>query len=138
MTLQNRVQPDGRITDTPMRGMLMGNRGILHDDAMRLGKARWKSKAWIACVLSFKGRKRELMAPRRYTELFFLDEAVALAAGHRPCFECRKAEAKTFKALWQQSVGPAPRAADIDKALHSARIAPERDAVPMDRIPLAA
>lgn len=97
MPLQNRVQPTGEITAHPARGRFMGNRGILHDDRQALGSARWRHKAWVTCVLSFKGRKRRLMTPHRYTELFFLDEAVAFAAGHRPCGECRRADYNRFR-----------------------------------------
>ena len=94
MPLQNRVTPQGEIIATPERGTVMGNRGgrIHRDD-----RARWKSKAWITCRLSFKSRHRTVMG-NSYTELFFLDEATALAAGHRPCFECRRADALAFQA----------------------------------------
>ena len=88
--LQNRVAPDGSLHAVPDRGTLMGNRGgRLHDAHGRLGRARWRSKAWIACRLTFRGRKRAVW-DASYSELFFLDEATALAAGHRPCFECRR------------------------------------------------
>jgi len=91
MALQNRVTPFGDIAAIPQRGMFTGNRGIIHDPATRtLLKRRWASKAWLTCVCEFKGRHREVMARRSWTELFFLDEAVALAAGHRPCFFCRE------------------------------------------------
>ena len=82
MPLQNRVSPFNVLEAVPERGMLMGNRGILHDTDKRVGLSNWKHKRWVACMLSFKGRSRVLMAPGRYTELFFLDEAVFLAAGH--------------------------------------------------------
>ena len=126
MPLQNRVQPDGTILAHPARGTMMGNRGILHDVARRLGPTRWRHRAWVACVLSFKGRRRKLMAPGRYTELFFLDEAVALSAGHRPCAECRRADFGHFRALWTRAHGlPAPpRAPDMDAVLHAARAVP--------------
>ena len=125
MTLRNRVTPRGEIVAHPARGTLMGNRGgRLHDGARRLGARRWASKAWIACALDFRGRRREVMGPG-YTELFFLDEAVALAAGHRPCFECRRADARAFADAWASARGPAEAAA-IDAALHAARIAPGR------------
>ena len=95
--LQNRVDPFGEIVATPERGLLMGNRGgCFHDNAQKLTRARWTSRQWISCVLEFKGRKRGLMQPGLYTELFFLDEATALAAGHRPCFECRRADSLRF------------------------------------------
>ena len=74
----------------PDRGLFMGNRGVLHDENKRLGRRRWVLKAWLICKLDFKGWRRTVMTPLRYTELFFLDEASAIAAGHRPCYECRR------------------------------------------------
>ena len=92
MALQNRVLPTGDIVADPHRGMFTGNRGIIHDPATKtLLKKRWSSPAWLVCVCEFEGRWREVMGGRSWTELFFLDEAVALAAGHRPCFFCRRA-----------------------------------------------
>lgn len=84
MPLQNRVSPWGKLVATPERGGMMGNRGILHDRQRRLGVSRWKHPHWVCCLLAFRGRRRSVMTPGRYTELFFLDEATALAAGHRP------------------------------------------------------
>ncbi|SLN17958.1 hypothetical protein ROJ8625_00596 [Roseivivax jejudonensis] len=127
MPLQNRVTPAGEILALDMRGTLMGNRGILHDDDRRLGAARWRHRAWIACRLSFRGRRRAVMTPGRYTELFFTDEAVAFAAGHRPCAECRRADYLRFRAAFAAAhpeLGPAPRAAEMDRVLHAARIEP--------------
>ena len=118
MTLQNRVTPFGEIVAIPERGLLMGNRGILHDEDRRLGRRRWAHKAWICCLTEFRGRKRKVMAPGRYTELFFLDEAVALAAGHRPCFECRREAAKAYAACWGGSL----RAGQMDRVLHAERL----------------
>lgn len=116
MTLQNRVTPRGEIVAHPARGTMMGNRGgRLHDEARRLGSRRWASKAWICCEIAFRGRRRVVMG-RGYTELFFLDEAVALAAGHRPCYECRRSEALAFAAAFG-----AARAGEIDHALHHFR-----------------
>jgi len=101
MTLQNRVDPFGSIVATPERGTLMGNRGgCFHDVHQELTRSRWKGRGWIACVLEFRGRRRAVMQPNRYTELFFLDEATALAAGHRPCAQCRWADFSRFKAAW--------------------------------------
>jgi hypothetical protein len=124
MPLQNRVTPFGEIIATPARGTMMGNRGVLHDETKRLGTARWRHANWVNCVLSFHGRRRTIMTPDRYTELFFLDEAVALAAGHRPCGECRRANYRAYMDLWAQvcnDLGPAtPKA--VDRALHHARI----------------
>ena len=90
MPLQNRVTPEGEIIATAARGTMMGNRGgCLHRPDKTLGRRRWVTRQWICCELRFRGRHRVVMTPGQYTELFFLDEATALAAGHRPCFECR-------------------------------------------------
>ena len=97
--LQNRVDPYGNIIKTSARGAWMGNRGILHDENQNVLRP-YKLKAWITCLLEFKGRKRTVMAPHRYTELFFFDEATAFAAGHRPCFECRRQDYNRFKSFW--------------------------------------
>ncbi len=106
--LQNRVTPFGEIIATPERGMWMGNRGgCFHDAEQRLTASRWVNTHWITCRLEFKGWHREVMQPRRYTELFFLDEATAFAAGHRPCFECRRHDAKAFQSAWV-AANPAP------------------------------
>lgn len=126
MPLQNRVLPTGEIVVHPARADFMGNRGILHGGNRQLGTARWRHKAWITCLLSFKGRKRVPMTPGRYTELFFLDEAVALAAGHRPCAECRRADFLRYRDAWQAPTGVRPSAADMDHALHAARVTPRR------------
>ena len=97
MPLQNRVLATGEIVADPARGVFMGNRGILHDDAQRLGRARWKHKAWVTCVLKHRDWHRKVMSPGAYTELFFLDEAVALAAGHRPCALCRHSDYVAYR-----------------------------------------
>lgn len=126
--LQNRVTPEGEIIATPHRGLMMGNRGgMLHLPSRTLGPRRWATKQWIACALAFKGRLRQVMAPNAYTELFFLDEATALAAGHRPCFECRRADAVRFATLWARAAGQTgqtgrERAAAMDEALHAERL----------------
>jgi hypothetical protein len=126
MPLQNRVTPEGEIIATPHRGLMMGNRGgCFHLPDRTLGSRRWASRQWIACVLEFKGRHRQaMMQPNRYTELFFLDEATALAAGHRPCFECRRRDAERFAALWAETRGwPAPaRAPEMDATLQAERV----------------
>jgi hypothetical protein len=96
--LQNRVDPLGRFIKTSARGAWMGNRGVIHKEKQII--RAFKHKAWITCLLEFKGRKRTVMMPDRWTELFFLDEATAFAAGHRPCFECRRADAQRFKSCW--------------------------------------
>ena len=130
MPLRNRVTPFNVLEAVTDRGTLMGNRGILHDADKRVGASTWKHKRWLACVLSFKGRKRQLMVPGEYTALFFLDEAVSLAAGHRPCRECRKAAFDEFVAAWRIANGIAPEtrvgADDIDAALHLSRVTPGR------------
>jgi hypothetical protein len=99
--LQNRVDPSGQFIKTRARGSWMGNRGVIHNEDKEITRA-FKHKAWITCVLEFKGRHRTVMTPDRWTELFFLDEATAFAAGHRPCFECRREDAKRFKSCWIQ------------------------------------
>ena len=127
MPLQNRVTPFGDIVAVPERGSFMGNRGRIHNARRELGARHWERKAWITCLLQFKGRHRQVMAASSYTELFFLDEATALAAGHRPCGECRRADARRFKDLWLEANGALlqgkPGAmADMDAVLHSERI----------------
>src|ERR1700759_2381145 len=100
MPLQNRIDPFGELFATPARGTMFGNRGgRIHTDGTRLTKTRWPSRQWICCLLDFKGRQRDVWG-RYYTELFFLDEVTALAAGHRPCFECRRTDAEQFAGLW--------------------------------------
>jgi hypothetical protein len=122
--LQNRVPPTGDIVAVPSRGMFMGNRGVLHDETQHLGKRRWVLKAWIICQLEFRGRQRTIMAPRRYTELFFFDEAAAIAAGHRPCYECRRQAAMAWRDAWRRAkaLPEAPRASDMDAVLHRERV----------------
>ncbi|MGY3451669.1 hypothetical protein [Bradyrhizobium sp. USDA 4353] len=124
MPLQNRVTPTGDIVATPHRGMFTGNRGIIHDPATRsLLNKRWSSPAWLVCLCEFRGKHRAVMARQSWTELFFLDEATALAAGHRPCFYCRRDDANRFRAAWEQGNRvSALRAADIDKTLHHERL----------------
>jgi hypothetical protein len=125
--LQNRVTPLGEIIASPARGLLMGNRGgRFHRLDRTLGTRRWASRHWIACRLDFKGRHRpEMMMPSSYTELFFLDEATALAAGHRPCFECRRADADQLARLWAKVRGIEQRAGveEMDAVLHVERLA---------------
>jgi hypothetical protein len=118
--LRNRVDPFGELHASPARGALMGNRGgRFHRDDRTLGERRWASKQWIACVLAFKNRAREVWGAG-YTELFFFDEPTALAAGHRPCFECRRADAIAFQRAW--NADSRPRAPDMDAALHRERL----------------
>jgi hypothetical protein len=122
MPLQNRVDPFGELFADPARGLLMGNRGgRLHDERRSLGKRRWTSKAWICCQLDFNNRHRNVWGDG-YSELFFLDEVTALAAGHRPCFECRRHAAECFAALFSGHEKRAS-AAEMDKVLHVERLA---------------
>jgi hypothetical protein len=124
MPLQNRVDPFGELFATPSRGLFMGNRGgRIHTDDQKLTKRRWASRQWICCVLDFKGRQRDVWG-RYYTELFFLDEATALAAGHRPCFECRRKDAERFAELWRQvfKLVSRPRADAMDRVLQDERL----------------
>jgi hypothetical protein len=120
---RNRVTPFGDLIADPARGTLMGNRGRLHDAEGRIVRDRL-GRRWICCLLEFRGRRRPVMTPGRYTELFFLDEATALAAGHRPCFECRRADALRFQACWAAASGSdrAPTADEMDRALDAERL----------------
>jgi hypothetical protein len=122
--LQNRVLPTGEIVADPGRGLLMGNRGCLHREDRTLGTSRWRSKLWIACVLDFRGWKRDVMPPGRWTALFFLDEATALAAGHRPCAFCRRADYLAYAHAWQAAYGLPERlrAYEMDAVLHRERV----------------
>ena len=124
MPLQNRVTPFADIVATPERGLFTGNRGIIHDPATKtLLRRRWTTKAWIICLCEFQGRRREVMGGRSWTELFFLDEATALAAGHRPCFFCRRDAARRFLNCWERgNCVSAARASGVDAALHLERL----------------
>lgn len=126
MPRQNRAFPDGTIRADPARGMFMGNRGCLHDATGAIRRS-WQTRRWITCLTEFAGRKRQLMAPGRYTELFFMDEAVAAAAGHRPCAECRRAAHLAFREAWATAHGRASTVEAIDLALHQARWASRPD-----------
>ena len=130
MPRQNRVTPFGTLIATPERGTFMGNRGRLHDQDGRI-RRDWQVKRWLLCVLEFRGRKRVIMAPDRYTELFFLDEATGLAAGHRPCAECRHGRFVAFRDAWAAGnpdlVGPGGATADmLDVHLHAERLGADR------------
>lgn len=126
---RNRVTPLGELIATPERGTFMGNRGVLHDADGRIRRA-WQLKRWIVCLLEFRGRKREVMSPGRYTELFFLDEATAFAAGHRPCAECRRERFNAFREAWRKarpsSAASLPTAEEIDRQLHEERLDADR------------
>jgi hypothetical protein len=140
MPLQNRVTPLGELIADPARGLVYANRGCLHDEQGRI-RRRYNGRRWIACRLRFRGRRRQpLMAPGRFTELFFLDEATALAAGHRPCALCRRGDYERFGAIWRE-LHPGQVGADaIDAQLHRERVDPGTGSalcheVPLDGIP---
>lgn len=125
MPLPNRVDPFGGIAAVPERGLFLGNRGgRFHGDDRTIGPRPWASRQWICCVLAFKGRRRAPLMGRGYTELFFLDEVTALAAGHRPCFECRRADASRFAAAWARAKGLSvpPKASEMDAVLQGERL----------------
>jgi hypothetical protein len=135
MSLQNRVDPFGELIATPARGTLMGNRGgRIHTDGRTLTARRWSSRQWICCVLDFNGRQRDVWG-RWYTELFFLDEPTAFAAGHRPCFECRRKDAEQFALLFSGKRKRASAPA-MDKLLHAERL--DGKAKRTHRMPFAA
>ena len=140
MPLPNRVSPFGNLFADTARGTLFGNRGgKFHRDDRTLGARRWASRQWICCVLDFKGRRRDVWG-KFYTELFFLDEVTALAAGHRPCFECRRKDAEAFAAAWGRAQGFAtpPRAPAMDAVLHAQRLngkAKRQQTLPIDGLP---
>lgn len=125
--LQNRVSPTGEIVADPARGMLMGNRGCLHNADGQL-IMRWRSPAWISCVLDFRGIQRDPMPAGRWTALFFLDEATALAAGHRPCWLCRRTAFYAYVEAWRAGQGAMdrPLAIEVDGQLHKERIHRQR------------
>ena len=141
MAMHNRVDPRGQILASPARGTLMGNRGVLHDDDRQIKKMH-AHQNWVICVLEFKGKRRQLMAPGRYTELFFLDEATALAAGHRPCMECQRERALEFKRCWslanRHEAPERVRMPEMDRQLHRERIHHRKKVTwesPLDALP---
>jgi hypothetical protein len=140
MPLQSRVSPLGELFADRSRGLLFGNRGgRIHRDDRTLSSRRWTSRAWICCVLSFKGRRRKVWG-EGYTQLFFLDEVTALAAGHRPCFECRRKDAEAFARLWpgRRRQETRARAQDMDVVLQSERLTgreKRRHRMPIDDLP---
>lgn len=126
MPLQNRVDPWGNLIAIHARGFWLGNRGILHNDEQRIVRNH-AHKSWVICQLNFKGRQRKVFSPNHYSELFFLDEVTALAAGHRPCAECQRRRFNEFKQLWLEVNWPNPElnhtpVSKIDKWLHQERI----------------
>ena len=134
MPRQNRVPPLGELVAVPERGLVYGNRGCLHDDRGRI-RRRYAGRRWIACRLEFRGWHRSpLMQPGRFTELFFLDEATALAAGHRPCALCRRADYERFGAIWSGLHAGEAGADAIDARLHAERLAP-RPPARLDDLP---
>ena len=135
MPLQNRVLPSGAIVARPERGLFVGNRGIIHDPATKtLLKKRWSTDAWLTCVLEFRGRRRKVMQRQSWTELFFLDEATAFAAGHRPCFYCRRDDANRFRAAWEKGNRTGDvLAPEIDAVLHRERFASAKKLHPLSR-----
>jgi hypothetical protein len=125
MPKQNRVTPFGTLIADAVRGTLTGNRGCLHDDGQRI-RREFQGQRWIICLLDFKGRRRKIMTPGYYTELFFLDEATALAAGHRPCAECQRERFNLFREIWAKAnpeftTEPRPAATIVDAVLHAER-----------------
>ena len=125
MPLENRVSPEGKIEKSSARGTLMGNRGVLHNSRQEVQR-QFRNRAWLTCLLEFRGRRRELMSPGAYTELFFLDEVTSFAAGHRPCAECRRARYNEFRDAWgtanDWSGSSKVRALELDMTLHQERI----------------
>ena len=126
MPKQNRVTPFGVLIATEFRGTLMGNRGCLHDAQQHICRA-FVGKRWIVCVLEFRGRHRAVMTPNHYTELFFLDEATAFAAGHRPCAECQRERYRLFREHWEAANPGLIRSSsssidEIDRILHAERL----------------
>jgi hypothetical protein len=135
MPLQNRVDPFGTIHAVPARGTMMGNRGgRMHDPAARTLNRRYASKRWICCVCEFRGRQRHMMG-QHYTELFFLDEVTAFAAGHRPCAECRRADFLRFTQAWREAFGITSRriADEIDGVIHEERCVSGKGGVTISR-----
>jgi len=126
MPLQNRLDPKGNIISTTARGAWLGNRGVIHNAQKQIVRP-FKVKAWIICMLEFRGRHRNVMMPDRWTELFFLDEATAFSAGHRPCFQCRYADHQRFKTAWlkgnpEYGLNKKTSVIEIDKIIHAERV----------------
>ncbi len=121
MPRQNRVMPSGEMVATAERGTFLGNRGVLHDTQGCIRRS-WQLKRWLLCLRAFRGRRRQIMRPGHYTELFFLDEAIGLAAGHRPCAECRRDRYRAFCNAWPAGRMPATV---LDNQLHDERLNPD-------------
>jgi len=127
MPLQNRVDPWGRLQAVSAHGAMLGNRGVLHDEQKNIVRT-WRSKAWITCQLRFEGITRAVFSPDSYSELFFLDEATAFSAGHRPCADCRRERFREFKSAWiganrEKLTSDDPTIAEIDNLLQAERTA---------------
>jgi len=140
MPLQNRVNPKGEIKAVKSRGAFLGNRGIIHNEEKEI-ISPFKIKGWVTCQLEFKGRKRELMAKGKYTELFFLDEATVFSAGHRPCAECRRTRYNEFKTKWLEAnqsllLDNSTSIANIDKIIHQDRINKKQKVTYQDKMNL--
>ncbi|MBL0161747.1 MAG: hypothetical protein IPP47_32505 [Bryobacterales bacterium] len=133
MPLRNRVDPYGELIAVPDRGTMTGNRGTLHNERGEMTR-EWRLERWICCELQFQGRRAKVMTPGHYTHLFFLDEATALAAGHRPCAECRRPDYNAFLAAWMRAHRGAWSAPAVDAVLHRERLAPRPD-LPFDSLP---
>lgn len=123
MPAPNRVTPLGEIVAIEQRGMFMGNRGCIHRAPREIAR-RWQVRRWITCALEYKGWVAPKWQPGRWTPLFFWDEAVALAAGHRPCALCRRADYNAWLDAWEAASGDRPRADPMDRRLHADRIHP--------------
>ncbi|ONH28872.1 hypothetical protein [Pseudofrankia asymbiotica] len=134
MPLRNRVTPQGDLVAVSARGTMLGNRGVLHDEDRQIVRT-FQHRRWLLCELAFQGRCREIMKPRRYTELFFLDEAVGLAAGHRPCARCRPEAYEAFRRCFATGGRRNPSAEDLDRVLHAERLRPAPPAGPVAGLP---
>lgn len=143
MPRQNRVTPFSTLISTPARGTLTGNRGCLHDAQQQIRRA-FQGQRWIICLLEFKGRKRTIMTPGQYTELFFLDEATAFAAGHRPCAQCQRERFERFRQAWAianpaATATTTPAVTIMDSWLHRERVAttqpPPRSCQSIEELP---
>jgi hypothetical protein len=146
MPRQNRVTPFSSIIATPARGQWLGNRGCIHDESGQIRRL-YQVRRWIICLLEYKGVRRQLMQPGRWTELFFLDEATALAAGHRPCAYCQRARYDEYRESWARAnpklaSGAKPGADEMDLHLHRERLGDKRQrvtyAAPLGTLPDAA
>lgn len=135
---QNRIDPFGQLIETSARGAWLGNRGVIHNELQQIVRP-FKIKAWITCALEFRGRHREIMQPNRWTELFFLDEATAFSAGHRPCFQCRYEAHQKFKEFWikgnpEYGFTMKTPVSQIDAIIHAQRIANDKSKIIYEQV----